>query len=52
MEMDLASLSSVRRFAVEWDQQLKPLHILINNAGILLMGGMYYYCYYFLFNSI
>ncbi|KAH7533651.1 hypothetical protein FEM48_Zijuj04G0154300 [Ziziphus jujuba var. spinosa] len=38
MELDLASLSSVRQFAVEWDQQLKPLHILINNAGILLMG--------------
>ncbi|GMN27228.1 hypothetical protein TIFTF001_001556 [Ficus carica] len=38
MELDLISLSSVRQFAVEWNQHLKPLHILINNAGILRMG--------------
>ncbi|EXC08254.1 Short-chain dehydrogenase TIC 32 [Morus notabilis] len=38
MELDLLSLSSVRQFAVEWDQHLKSLHILINNAGILRMG--------------
>ncbi|KAI3437108.1 uncharacterized protein J3R85_005854 [Psidium guajava] len=38
MELDLMSLSSVRQFAAEWDQSGKPLHILINNAGILLLG--------------
>ncbi|PON89656.1 Short-chain dehydrogenase/reductase [Trema orientale] len=38
MELDLLSLSSVRQFAIEWDQHSKPLHILINNAGILRMG--------------
>ncbi|XP_030485160.2 dehydrogenase/reductase SDR family member FEY [Cannabis sativa] len=38
MELDLLSLNSVRQFAVEWDQLSMPLHILINNAGILRMG--------------
>ncbi|XP_062106957.1 dehydrogenase/reductase SDR family member FEY-like [Humulus lupulus] len=38
MEVDLLSLNSVRQFAVEWDQLSMPLHILINNAGILRMG--------------
>lgn len=38
MELDLLSPSSVRQFAAEWDQSGKPLHILINNAGILLLG--------------
>ncbi|KAI6697085.1 hypothetical protein NL676_017204 [Syzygium grande] len=38
MELDLLSLSSVRQFAAQWDQSGKPLHILINNAGILLLG--------------
>ncbi|PIA41666.1 hypothetical protein AQUCO_02200239v1 [Aquilegia coerulea] len=35
MELDLISFSSIRRFADEWKQKAKPLHILINNAGIL-----------------
>ncbi|KAL3754919.1 hypothetical protein ACJRO7_002067 [Eucalyptus globulus] len=39
MELDLLSLSSVRQFTAKWDQSGKPLHILINNAGILLLGG-------------
>jgi NAD(P)-dependent dehydrogenase (short-subunit alcohol dehydrogenase family) len=30
-ELDLADLSSVRRFAVEWDG---PIDVLINNAGV------------------
>src|SRR6201997_2617662 len=30
--LDLADQSSVRRFAAAWDQ---PLHILVNNAGIM-----------------
>ncbi|KAJ4976031.1 hypothetical protein NE237_001137 [Protea cynaroides] len=38
MELDLLSLSSVRQFAACWEQRGKPLHILINNAGIYLMG--------------
>ena len=39
MELDLLCLSSVRQFAVEWENLSKPLHILINNAGILRMEG-------------
>ncbi|KAJ4981618.1 hypothetical protein NE237_032455 [Protea cynaroides] len=38
MELDLLSLSSVRRFAIAWEQRAEALHILINNAGIFLMG--------------
>ncbi|KAL5581514.1 hypothetical protein UlMin_013956 [Ulmus minor] len=39
MELDLLCLSSVRQFIVEWEDHSKPLHILINNAGILRMEG-------------
>ncbi|KAL8256022.1 hypothetical protein R6Q59_031089 [Mikania micrantha] len=35
MELDLSSLSSVREFATEYRSLGLPLHILINNAGIL-----------------
>eukprot|EP00736_Rhodelphis_marinus_P013276 Rmarinus@m.2878 len=35
MPLDLASLSSVRRFAEEYVASGRPLHILINNAGVL-----------------
>lgn len=38
MALDLLSLSSVRRFAAEWERRRQPLHVLVNNAGILLMG--------------
>jgi NAD(P)-dependent dehydrogenase (short-subunit alcohol dehydrogenase family) len=31
-ELDLASMASVRAFAEAWDQ---PLHLLINNAGVM-----------------
>ncbi|PCI59617.1 MAG: oxidoreductase [Kordiimonadales bacterium] len=34
-EMDLSDLSSVTRFATHWINTGKPLHILINNAGIM-----------------
>src|SRR6201986_1180410 len=32
--LDLADQDSVRRFAATWDQ---PLHILVNNAGIMAL---------------
>ncbi|KAD5508349.1 hypothetical protein E3N88_16052 [Mikania micrantha] len=34
-ELDLSSLSSVREFATEYHYSGLPLHILINNAGVL-----------------
>lgn len=42
MELDLASLASVRRFLVVWGSDkatARPLHILINNAGIYSMAA-------------
>ncbi|XP_043702807.1 dehydrogenase/reductase SDR family member FEY-like [Telopea speciosissima] len=38
MELDLLSFSSIRQFAAAWEQRAEALHILINNAGIYLMG--------------
>ncbi|OVA04294.1 Short-chain dehydrogenase/reductase SDR [Macleaya cordata] len=38
MELDLLSLSSVHRFTEKWMQRSKPLHVLINNAGIYKLG--------------
>ena len=35
MEIDLASLASVRRFAEQYQARGLPLHILINNAGYI-----------------
>ncbi|KAJ3110786.1 hypothetical protein HDU96_006268 [Phlyctochytrium bullatum] len=35
MELDLSDLSSVKRFADEYKASKKPLHVLLNNAGIL-----------------
>jgi hypothetical protein len=37
--LDLASLASVKDFVLRWEQQRRPLHILINNAGMFNMGG-------------
>jgi NAD(P)-dependent dehydrogenase (short-subunit alcohol dehydrogenase family) len=37
--LDLASLQSVRGFVERWEQQQRPLHQLINNAGLFNMGG-------------
>eukprot|EP00201_Polytomella_parva_P012803 CAMPEP_0175062332 /NCGR_PEP_ID=MMETSP0052_2-20121109/14111_1 /TAXON_ID=51329 ORGANISM="Polytomella parva, Strain SAG 63-3" /NCGR_SAMPLE_ID=MMETSP0052_2 /ASSEMBLY_ACC=CAM_ASM_000194 /LENGTH=329 /DNA_ID=CAMNT_0016328345 /DNA_START=95 /DNA_END=1084 /DNA_ORIENTATION=- len=33
-KLDLSSLSSVRAFASEWEAAKRPLHVLVNNAGI------------------
>lgn len=39
MQLDLASLRSVRTFADSWRRRNGPLHVLVNNAGIFSMGG-------------
>lgn len=41
MELDLISLDSVARFADAWNARMEPLHVLINNAGIFTIGGVY-----------
>lgn len=35
IQLDLSSLTSVRRFVDEFHQRQLPLHLLINNAGVL-----------------
>ncbi|XP_020518596.1 retinol dehydrogenase 12-like [Amborella trichopoda] len=35
MHLDLLSLTSVREFGAEWERRGAPLHVLINNAGVL-----------------
>ncbi|KXZ46560.1 hypothetical protein GPECTOR_42g769 [Gonium pectorale] len=37
--LDLASLDSVRRFVAAWEAEKRPLHILVNNAGVFTIGG-------------
>jgi len=37
--LDLDSLDSVRQFVQRWEQQQRPLHALVNNAGLFNMGG-------------
>ena len=40
MKLDLASLKSVREFADQWKKEGgRPIHILVNNAGIFSMGA-------------
>jgi NAD(P)-dependent dehydrogenase (short-subunit alcohol dehydrogenase family) len=39
MELDLASLASVRSFCDAWDKRNAPIDILVNNAGVFAMGG-------------
>ena len=39
MELDVSSLASVRSFAEAWLARKEPLHVLVNNAGILAMAG-------------
>lgn len=35
MELDLGSLGSVQKFVNEFKKKGTPLHILVNNAGIM-----------------
>lgn len=42
-KLDLASLASVRTFALSWNAERRPLHILVNNAGVYLLGGVFSY---------
>ena len=35
MELDLATFDKVRSFVKEWRSKNQPLHILVNNAGVL-----------------
>ena len=37
--LDVACLASIRKFASSWQAQKRPLHILVNNAGVFTMGG-------------
>ena len=39
MHLDLQSLASVRSFVKAFEQSGKPLHILVNNAGIYDITG-------------
>lgn len=38
-ELDLAQFKSVHEFAAQWSR--RPVHVLINNAGVFSMGGQY-----------
>ncbi|KAK2075921.1 hypothetical protein QBZ16_001257 [Prototheca wickerhamii] len=41
MELDVSSLASVRSFAKAWLARKEPLHVLVNNAGIIAMSAPY-----------
>ena len=36
MELDLASLASIWKFVMNFKKKGLPLHILVNNAGIMI----------------
>ena len=38
MSLDLASLQSVKKFIEDYKQKERSLHLLINNAGLGLLG--------------
>lgn len=40
-QLDLALMSSVKAFAERWEKTQRPLHVLINNAGIYSMSSEY-----------
>lgn len=37
--LDVASQASVRAFAKRWTAARRPLHVLVNNAGVFSFGG-------------
>ena len=37
--LDVASQASVRAFAHQWTAARRPLHVLVNNAGVFSFGG-------------
>ena len=37
--LDVASQASVRAFARRWTDARRPLHVLVNNAGVFCFGG-------------
>ncbi|KFM23329.1 Retinol dehydrogenase 11 [Auxenochlorella protothecoides] len=41
MELDVSSLASVRKFGEAWESLGRPLHVLVNNAGIFSMSAPY-----------
>lgn len=44
MQLDLSSLQSVRDFAAAWRRSGRPLHVLVNNAGIFAMSAVSHAC--------
>ena len=40
MQLDVSQLKSIRDFVSKWRSSERPLHVLINNAGIFDIGGM------------
>lgn len=40
MQLDLSSLASVRAFGAAWSARGRPLHALVNNAGIFAMSAV------------
>ena len=40
MQLDVSQLKSVREFVSRWRSSERPLHVLINNAGIFDIGGL------------
>lgn len=41
MELDCLSFDSVRKLAETWEARKLPLNLLINNAGIFCMTGIF-----------
>ena len=37
--LDVSDLASIKSFATDWRTKKRPLHVLINNAGIFDIGG-------------
>ncbi len=37
--LDVSDFESVKRFAANWERSGRPVHVLINNAGLYNLGG-------------